>query len=190
MSLVLLSHTQTESPVDLTGFKNHIGFAVADTSRDESFALLLEAATDDAQAFTGLQFMPALFEQQMGTYHDVIALESFPVTGIDSVKYFDASNNEIELVSGTDYYAQINSNPAIIQFNTVFAPSTERPDAIRIRFGAGYTAAANVPPLIKAAILMSAADMYVNPSDAVRGLPTASRNLLRQYRSHRVIRRD
>lgn len=184
-NLKLISSSNTESPVLLDDFKNHIGFSTSDETRDDAFSALLEAATDDAQSFTGLQFLPAQYEQYFSEYNQAVELDMFPVTGINQVKYFDAGNGENILVSGTDYYIELNSNPAKVHFINSFTPYAYREDAIVIQFGAGYESAAKVPPLIKAAILLAAANMYVNPADSVQALPTASRNLLKQYRCHR-----
>ncbi|MDH5524526.1 MAG: hypothetical protein OEY01_11120 [Desulfobulbaceae bacterium] len=183
-STKLISATRTESPVDLTGFKNHIGFSIADATRDESFTLLLDAATDEAQSYSGLQLLPAIFELQLNEYKQVVLFDIHPVTGINQVKYFDASNEEQILVSGTDYYFNVDANPAELHFINELNIYPYRTDAIVVNFGAGYASAAKVPPLVKAAILLAAANMYVNPADSVRVLPTASRNLLRNYRTH------
>ena len=183
-SLKLISDSNFNSPVDITGFKNHIGFSIDDTSRDSELSLLLDAATDEAQSFTGLQILPAIYELQLKNFTKAVEIGIYPVTGVNQVSYFDSSNEEQILVSGTDYYVDVVSSPAEVHFINTFTPHEYRNDAVVINFGAGYANAEKVPPLIKAAILLAAAAMYVNPADSVRALPTASRSLLRQYRQH------
>ena len=183
-NLKLISATNTDSPVDVDSFKGHIGYSTSDVSRDEEFQLLLEAATEEAQRFTGMQFMPVVYEMHNEDFTEAVELDIYPVTGVTEVKYFDASNEENILVSGTDYFVDVVADPAEVNFITTYTPYQYRNDAVVVTFGAGYTNASKVPPMIKAAIMLAAASLYVNPSDAVRTLPTISRNLLRQYRRH------
>lgn len=178
--LKLISATRTNSPVDVTGFKEHIGFS--GTSKDTLFETYLETATDEAQSFTGRQFLPALFELHLPAFADVVEIEPVPVTGINSVKYYDTSDNLVTLTSGIDYYYSIEAEPATLHFANTYAVSEYRANPVIINFGAGYSTADKVPPLIKAAIKLAAAGLYVSPSDSVRNLPTASRSLLRHYR--------
>ena len=182
MSIKLISSTNTESPVDLTGFKNHIGFSVADTSRDSQFTVLLQAATDAAQLFTGRQFLPAVYEQRFPDFADKITLDKSPVTGINTVNYFNASNEAVTLTSGTDYFVDIAAEPAEIHFKNTYEVYPYRPDAVVVNFGTGYETSDKVPFSIRAAIMLEAADLYTNPANGVRNMPTAAKNLLRNYR--------
>jgi uncharacterized phiE125 gp8 family phage protein len=172
----------SERPVTLTGFKRHINFSVADTSKDEHFGLLLDIAADEAESFTGRQFMPAIYELQLKDFIEAVEIDICPVTGINQVKYFDASNEEQILVSGTDYYVDVVSEPAEVHFRNTLVPYEYRSDAIVITFGCGYADESLVPPAIKGAILFAATDYYVNPGDTVRNLPTKAKSLLRNYR--------
>jgi len=51
---------------------------------------------------------------------------------------------------------------------------------MKVTYLAGYE---NIPPDMKAAILMHAASLFNNPTDSVETLAKASQNLLRPYRS-------
>lgn len=184
MSSIKLISADENHPVDLTGFKNHIGFTVADTGRDTQFALLIGAAAADAEHYSGLRFMPAIYEERFAAFETPIYLDKNPITGINSVKYFNATNEEITMVSGTDYYFDIEAKPAELHFINTPGTYNKRADAVVINYGAGYTTAADVPDDIKAAILLAAANLYFNPGDAVRNLPTASKSLLRNYRTY------
>lgn len=180
-SYKLISATNTECPVDLTGFKNHIGFSVEDTSRDAHFTALLQGITDASQRHTGRQFLPAEYELQLPAFPDSgeVEITRLPVTGVSSVNYFNAGNEETALASGTDYYTNLVSNPAKVVFINTPATYANRANAVNIRFTAGY---ATVPPAIKLAIKMAAANAYINPGDRTDTLNTVSKSMLRPYK--------
>jgi uncharacterized phiE125 gp8 family phage protein len=180
-NIKLISAKSTESPVTLTEFKNHIGFPAADVSRDAGFTLILEAATDDAQKYTGRQFMLSDYQLIESGFKYKFKIPLNPVSEVANIMYFDETNQE-QTLDSSKYMVNLFTEP--VEIEIINAPSvyTERVDVVKVNFKAGYAAAANVPAAIKAAILLSAADLYVNPSDAVRTMPTASRNLLRNYR--------
>jgi len=169
-------------PVTVQELKDNIG--IFHPEKDAILALYLQSAVDYAQRFTGLQLMPAVWELQMSTYYEFIKLSKSPFIGIVSVKYYDADNVLQTLVSETDYIVT-SAYSGIIQFKTDFV-LYDRPDALQIRFNAGYADAATVPPLIKSAIILMAGKIYDNPVDSVENLPKASTNLLRQYRQWQI----
>jgi len=179
MSIILIT-ASNELPVSLCGFKNHINFS--GTSKDESLELMLRAAVDEAQVYTGLQIMPAIYETRLPAFESKVKLYPAPVTGVNSVVYFNAANEAVAMASGTDFYIDIDAKPAEVNFLNIPEVYPYRSDAVKINYGTGYASAELVPYAIKAAILLAAGGMYVNPTDAVRALPTASKSLLRNYR--------
>jgi len=168
----------TAQPVTVSELKNNIG--IFHTEKDAILELYIASAVDYAERFTGRQFMPAVWELQTDTYYEYFKISKAPFVSIVSVKYYDANNALQTLVADTDYIVS-STNPAIIQFLSDFV-LYDRPDALQIRFNAGYANAAAVPALIKASIILIAGKMYESPIDSVENLPKASTNLLRQYR--------
>lgn len=172
----------SELPVALTGFKDHINFS--GDSKDDNLELLLRAATAEAESHTGRQFLPAIYELQLPGFpaSGVAEIDKLPVTGVNSVKYFNADGDETTLTSGTDYYVDIVAEPAKVSFVNTYPVKENKAATVIINFGCGYASQSEVPKDIQAAILLSAADLYVNPSDSVRNIPTKSKALLRNYR--------
>lgn len=172
----------SDLPVALADFKEHVNFS--GTSKDDNFTLLLRAAAREAESFTGRQLMPATYELQLPDFPEsgFVTIGKAPVTGISSVKYFNASNEETELVSGTDYYTDVVAEPAEVHFYNTYPVYDKRAGNIIIEFDCGYADAEALPYDIRAAVMLAAADLYVNPSDAVRNISTKSKALLRNYR--------
>lgn len=179
MSYKLIS-ASSDLPVSSTGFTQAINFYVS--GKDETIDLMLKAAIIDAQDYSGLSLYDSEWEMQLENFKEIIQIEKYPVTGIDSVKYFDSSNNEITMVEGTDFNTDIVSEPARIKFINTPDVYSHRLDAVRIRFRTGY--ANGIPEDLKAAIYMAAGAYMINPTDAVRQFPTASKNLLRNHRKY------
>jgi uncharacterized phiE125 gp8 family phage protein len=120
---------------------------------------------------------------------DRLTLWLAPAAELVSVKYFDGSNAEItatlsdyDFVAG-DWWAYVAPRDGLV-WPTVY----DRPDALTIRYAAGYADAAAVPFEIKAAILIMVSDMYEHRETVAAGgiRPIASSmavdNLLRPYR--------
>lgn len=119
-----------------------------------------------------------------------------PLIEVIGVYYLDANGDE-QQVDASSYRVDPASDPGrIIPLNGVTWPIAQcTPSAVRIRFRAGYVDTGNspytddVPPAIKAAILLYMADLYANRENTIVGataaeLPFASRMLLKKYRSY------
>lgn len=177
MSYKLIS-SGNELPVSVSGFKNAINFNA--DGKDDTIELFLKAAINEAELFTGRQFYTSEWELQLPGFETVVKIEKGPVTGINSVKYFNADNEEVTMASGTDYYFDVVSEPAEVHFINKPSVYSYRRDAVHIRFAVGY--AGGLPEDVTAAVYMAAGAFFVNPTDSVRQFPTASKNLLRNYR--------
>ena len=117
-----------------------------------------------------------------------------PLIEVVGVFYVNANGEEQQL-DASSYIVDDASQPARISLksNASWPSVAEQPNAVRIRFRAGYIDATNSPPTpnvpfpIKAAILMYIGDLYQNREnqvvgDAIAKLPWASEQLLRPHR--------
>jgi len=166
--------------ISVADLKPRIGIFHAE--KDAALQSYIEAATELAERFTGLQLLSATWELQLSAYQYEIPLKHGPVTAISSVKYFDASNTEkpIDKDDYTKIVSLINVEQSIVWLKE--NPSlAERPDAIKIQFTSGY-ATGKVPSGIINAICLIASALYQNPIDSVENLPKSSTNILRNYR--------
>lgn len=164
--------------ISASGFKQAINFNV--TGKDETIDLFLKAAILDAEHESGLSLYNATWEMQIEDFEDIIEIQKAPVTGIDSVSYFDSSNTEITMTLNTDYTVDADSVPTRVYFINKPSVYPYRLDAVKIRFKTGW--ADGLPEDIIAAIYMAAGDYLINPHDAVRQFPTISKNLLKNHR--------
>lgn len=81
-----------------------------------------------------------------------------PLVSISSVKYYNSDGTQTT-VSSAYYWTVTTSTPPKIAFKPTFDwPALEvgRPDAIEVRFVAGYASAGAVPPKAKSAVRMLA----------------------------------
>jgi uncharacterized phiE125 gp8 family phage protein len=103
-----------------------------------------------------------------------------PVIAVESVSYYDHENSLVAL-DPADYYLTDEQVPELRFVNTFSAATLyDRPDAVRVRYRAGYLgdgspvdatqaeAAANVPEPLKEAVLMGVQLLYDDLSPADR----------------------
>jgi uncharacterized phiE125 gp8 family phage protein len=177
MSYKLIS-SGNELPVSVSGFKNAINFNA--DGKDDTIELFLKAAINEAELFTGRQFKTQTWELQLTDFSETVLIGKSPVTGINSVVYFNNDNDEVQMTSGTDYYIDTVSEPAEVHFLNTPSVYAYRPDAVKITFTVGHVNGLHED--VTAAVYMAAGAFFVNPTDSVRQFPTASKNLLRNYR--------
>jgi uncharacterized phiE125 gp8 family phage protein len=143
-------------------------------ARDDDYLnLLIAAATDYAEQYTGKAIMEQTWELVLDGFSDVIQIPKGPISSVTSVKYFDAANVE-QTISNTNYAVDIAASPAwIVRASNFSWPSTAAGvNNVTIRFIAGY---ALVPASIKHAILLLIGTWFEQRSAVavdVRGVPT------------------
>ena len=108
-----------------------------------------------------------------------------PLVSVQSVKYYDVNNVEQTLVN-TEYYVDAISKPGRLVPATSWPATYVRPNAVSIVLTAGYGVAADVPQVIKQAMLLMIGDMYNNREETGHGtvslMPITAEILLRPFR--------
>lgn len=171
----------TGLPVTLTDVKTDLG--IYHDERDGNIVILLEAAVSFAEKFTGQIFrFPGETMIQSVADFSTVELDYSPVTGVTEVTYYNGANQETTLPTGS--YTVLNAQiPAKVEFSST--PVTyNRPDAVRIKYVAGYTTAASVPPDVRSAILLTVRNLYEAAGNPVKQMPTTAEWLLRNHRVH------
>lgn len=140
------------------------------------------------------------YELRLDTWYGAVDKEGYillpmcPLVSITSIKYDDVNNAEQTLAS-TNYQADTASLPGRVRYtSSATLPGTfNKPNAIRIRYVAGYGAAgaddagqSAVPAPIKAAVLMRMAELYEIRTETVGGMnnpaTVAVQRLISPYR--------
>jgi uncharacterized phiE125 gp8 family phage protein len=191
MSAIRTITAATTYPVILAEAKLHL--RVDGNEEDALITALIAAATSQAEDYTWRTLMSTVFEYFDADFHGEIDIDTYPVSTIDSIKYYNTSN-VLTTISATEYEYNLNVSPATIRPKSgYYWPSPAiRYDAVIVRFTAGYASAALVPAAIKQAILMIIGHLYANREDVVTGtqvntMPQSSKYLLNPYRVNRFV---
>lgn len=166
--------------VSVAEFKSHISYS--GTDKDTMFELYLKSAISEAELFAGMNFVSAVLQLSINQFFSSLLIKRRPFLDLSEVKYYDV-DNQLQSFDVSNFWTETDEYgyTSLILKDNVTAPQVyNRPGAVLIKFTAGMT---TVKEDIKAAILLAATAFYLNPSDSVRVLPTASKNLLRNYRS-------
>lgn len=174
----------TGLPISIEEIKEDLG--LYHEEKDNTIQTFLEAAVSFAEKFTGQIFRcPGEVVEQWASDFSNTELDYSPVTGVVSIKYFDAAGNEQTLPSGN--YTVLNAgNPAVVEYDgMISAPVTAtRSDSVRIRYVAGYTSPTSVPPDVRSAIMLTVRNLYEAAGNPVKQMPTTAEWLLRNHRVH------
>lgn len=178
MDLTLVT-ASTTTPVTLAQAKAHL--YVTSTDWDADITSKLNSAVDYCQRAIpgGKQFMPATYEVTMDSFpyaDERVTIPAPPLSNVKYVKYYDSDGtlqtlgSTLGSTASSTEWIQVKSSddPGYIvpAFSKVWPTTRARPDAVKIRFVAGSTAAANVPASAKHAILLALGDFWENRGDA------------------------
>ncbi len=193
-------------PVTLDEAKNHL--RVDHSDEDQLIDLLIQAAREMAEKFTGRSFITQTRQMKLdcfpGYYGNqarynpfvgTVEIHNSPLialTGNDSASSPNALGiayyNESEVLTTTstsDYWVDNSSNiPRLVVKNSW--PSTyTMPNAVIITYTAGYGARASVPAQIKQAMLLIIGHLYENREttsiNQLYEIPLGAQALLSQY---------
>lgn len=138
----------------------------------------IPAARELCELISGRALAPTVFEVGLGGFpaycfpydRREIDLKVGPVVSVASVEYTDTSGATVALVDGTDYVVDRYSEPGFVYpaYGVGWPATRETPNAVRIRFTAGYDLASASPqdlPLpasYRMAILLALGHFYEN----------------------------
>ncbi len=161
----------TDEPVTLDQAVDHCR-AVQGTE-DQWFEDNIKAAREycEANILGGRSLMPTTLELILPRFYSKVEFPNPPLQSITSVTYYDSGNTSKTLAS-TEWIVVAPTSgigymvPAV---NAVWPDVSSRPDALRIRYVAGYASAALVPAKIKKAILLLVCHWYENREASLVG---------------------
>lgn len=136
------------------------------TDDDVQLAAFIAAATEQLggrNGTLGRAIVRQRFELVLRRFpRGAIELPLPPLATVESITYTDMAG-AVQTLAATAYRVDIDSEPGTVEPADAWPATAERPDAVRVRFVAGYEDAA-IPARLKLAVLMLAADF-----DAHRG---------------------
>lgn len=184
MPLTLITAPSVE-PVTLAEAKLQCKVDADLTADDALIDGLIAAVREQAEHEIGGALVTQTWERTLDAFPvagGAIELGMPPVQSITSVKYLDAAGAEQTLVN-TAYTLDAVAAPGWVlpAAGTDWPATGDYANAVRVRFVAGYGAAAAVPAAVKAWMLLHIAEWYANReagSDKAREpLPHAARLL-------------
>ena len=187
----------TDAVLTLAEVRDHCRVDDGDTAPNTRLAALIAAATaylDGGEGILGRCLLPQTWEYYGPTWPRNLPLP--PTIAVASVKYLDLAG--VEQTLAVDQYRVIYGTtvagatiwPAI---GTTWPETDIAPDAVRVRFSAGYAPTDASPPVsqvplgIRQAMLLMVSHWYENRSEVVVGtsavpLPMGAAELLAPHR--------
>lgn len=148
----------------LTDVRTHLHLPSNDTSRDTVIKQYVKTAIEYVEYKTNRVLKSSVWKGYVDDMEPNILINKFPISSIDSIKYYDSDNAQ-QTLSTSDYIAFIVAKPAHI-YITSTKSTYVRPDAVEINFTAGYTTADAVDEQAKQAVLLLTRHLYDNPGVA------------------------
>lgn len=158
------------------------------TPEDDLLELLIAAATLELdgpgeQNWLGRALCTQTLEYRIDRFPERrIVLPLPPLRSVTSIKYVDG-DGVLQTMDPADYVAfnAAGSPPEIVQgpgyvepsFDSCWPATRAVPEAVRVRFEAGYGAPSDVPSLIKIWLLMRLGTLYENREQVIVGASVA-----------------
>lgn len=168
MTMIRTIVAPTQLPVSVPEFQSH---AVVVNETDAFIDALLRVATEEAENITKKVFVSRTLEYVTNGFLGVIALPTCPVQSITSITYTDPDDAE-QTVSAATYRLYDNyENPYVGLLPGETWPATlDVPDAVKVRFVAGYSYIDEIPFVVRHAILVRAQDLNETRESIVIGV--------------------
>lgn len=169
MSLIIINQPATE-PVTLAEAKLHC--KVDDSADDTLITALIVSARERAQHCLGRALITQTLEQVLDTFPNGIKLPLPPAKTIVSVNYINPYGIQQTLAAET-YELDKDSSPGwlVPAYGFRWPDSRAVPNAVRVRYTAGYGAAADVPASIKSWMLLAIGTLYSQREVVITGAP-------------------
>jgi uncharacterized phiE125 gp8 family phage protein len=170
MALIVITPPAAE-PVTVDEAKASPSLRVATATDDADIAVLITAAREIAEAITRRSLITQTLELVLDAFPSGgINLYCPPIQSVTSIKYIDTDGVE-QTLSSALYDLDSDTEPGMVApaYNESWPATRDQVNAVRVRYVAGYGAAADVPAAIKTWIKMRAGTLYDNPQGLVVG---------------------
>jgi uncharacterized phiE125 gp8 family phage protein len=159
MVKIVLQTAATAEPVSLSELRDHLQIAHHD--QDAYLERLILTATDVAQKTTWSQFVQATYDESFDAFAERLTLWKQPVISITQITYVDSAGDSQTLDTGIyELGKQDGLGIVRLKYQQSWPTTRGHPDAVTVRYVAGYGAASAVPDPIKHAILVDCGRLY------------------------------
>lgn len=157
-----------EEPVTLAEAKLHLRVDSADD--DALIGALIVAARQQAEHLTGRALCTQTWDVILDAFPEAFKLSYPPVQSVVEVVYLD-SDGASQSLTLADTLLDKTSTPGYLvpAYGKAWPESYCVPNAVRVRYVCGYGTAADVPPGIKAWMLLSVGTLYAQRESFVVG---------------------
>jgi uncharacterized phiE125 gp8 family phage protein len=182
-------------PVSLANVREQIGITDAsDTASDAIITRRIIEARQWVEGYIRRALISQTLEIRLDCFQEYIYLPCPPVSSITSVKYIDTDGTE-QTVSTSDYVLDDYPLVPFIReaYDSTWPTPRDEPNAVRVRYVAGYGAnATDVPQLIREAIMLIVGHWMNFQPQSENGLtiarvPYAVQDMLSQYVVHERV---
>lgn len=160
-------------PVELTEAKEFC--RIDGTDSDTLLGIFITTAREKCEKYSGLSFVTQERQVVLDKFPctRIIYIPNGPVQSVGNISYYDDDGVVQELVSGTDFIVDTNSDICRIQVVDTWPSTEDRINAITIPFTAGWEiddVHNPMPSVIKNAVLLEVASMYENRQNEIIGV--------------------
>lgn len=191
MTLKLIT-PPSEEPITLAEAKAQCRIDSDETADDAFLQALIKAAREMAEHQTGRAFVTQTLELVLDGFHAAFVLRRPPTIAIESVKFLDSTGVQ-QTLNPVDTLLDNDSEPGYLvpAYGKTWPDSYPVPNAVRVRYTAGYGDRTKVPESIKQWMLLMIGTGYANRETVVQGqISTLGRQywdaLLDPYRLYEV----
>jgi uncharacterized phiE125 gp8 family phage protein len=170
----------TELPLTLEEVK--LQLRIDGNEEDALLTGLIQAATEHVQNITNRQLMPATYELSLDRLNASIPLPRPPFAAITTLTAIDEVGQVVEFEADTHFTSDYTSDAATVYGVADSLWFDNSYTGVKVTYEAGYPTAADIPALIKQAMLLIIGYLYNNREDVNDRFPKASENLLNSYR--------
>lgn len=126
---------------------------------DALLSVMISAAREHGESLTGRSWAPKTLEVVLDSFpNGAIELPASPVTAVTSIKYLDDDGAE-QTMPEADYYVDTDSLVGRVIPKDAWPETADRPNAVRVRYEAGFPAG-SLPPALKQWLIIRVATLY------------------------------